>query len=54
MDKGEHLNRQGFERLVRLAFRMNGDGRYRKWPLAEVLGTQNPQRLYAEHLSQDG
>ena len=54
MDKGEHLNRQGFERLVRLAFRMNGDGRYRKWSQTEVLGTQNPQRLYAEHLSQDG
>ena len=47
MSAGEHLTRLGFERLVRLAFDMNGEGRYRKLSLEEVLGIQNPQRLYA-------
>ena len=53
MEAGEHLTRSGFERLVRVAYQMNGRGRYRKWTLPEVLGIQNPQRLYAGHLSQD-
>lgn len=47
MESGEHLAPLGFERLVRLAFQMNDGGRYRKWTLEEVLGIQNPQRLYA-------
>ena len=54
MEVGMHLHRPGFDRLVRLAFQMNGNGRYRRWTLDEVLGIQNPQRLYAEHPSQDG
>ncbi len=54
METGEHLTRLGFERLVHLAFEMNGDGRYRRWTLEEVLGPQNPQRLYAGHPSPDG
>lgn len=45
----EHLERRGFERLVRLAFAMNGGGRYRKTTLGDVVGRENPQRLYAEH-----
>ncbi len=54
MEAGTHLERSGYERLVRLAFRMNGDGRYRKRRLEEVLGTQNPQRLYAGPHPMDG
>ena len=49
MEAGAHHSRSGFERLVRLAFEMNGGGRYRKWALEEVIGNQNPQRLYAGH-----
>ncbi len=52
MEAGTHLTRSGFERLVRLAFEMNGDGRYRRWALGEVIGIQNPQRLYAGHSGQ--
>jgi hypothetical protein len=51
MSAGEHLTRAGFERLVRLAFTMNGRGQYRKVPLVDVVGSENPQRLYAEHLT---
>ena len=54
MEAGAHLNRSGFDRLVRLAFQMNGDGRYRKWKLDEIVEIQNPQRLYAEPPSADG
>ncbi len=54
MEAGKHLTRLGFERLVRLAFEMNGAGRYRRWTLEDVLGPQNPQRLHAGHLSEDG
>jgi hypothetical protein len=54
MEAGEHHSRSGFERLVRLAFEMNGGGRYRKWALGEVIGNQNPQRLYAEHSGDPG
>ena len=52
MEAGTHLSRSGFERLVRLAFEMNGGGRYRRWTLGEVIGIQNPQRLYAGHSGQ--
>jgi hypothetical protein len=47
MEAGVHHSSSGFERLVRLAFEMNGGGRYRRWTLEEVVGAQNPQRLYA-------
>ncbi len=47
MVAGEHLEREGFERLVRLAFTMNGDGRYRRTRIGDVVGGENPQRLYA-------
>jgi hypothetical protein len=30
MERGEHLERGGFERLVAAAVKMNGDGRYRR------------------------
>ncbi len=30
MERGEHLQRSGFERLIALAVKMNGDGRYRR------------------------
>ncbi len=30
MEHGEHLQRSGFERLVAVAVKMNGDGRYRR------------------------
>ncbi|MCA1704216.1 MAG: LAGLIDADG family homing endonuclease, partial [Actinobacteria bacterium] len=49
MAAGEHLERDGFERLVRLAFTMNGGGRYRRWKIEDVIGFENPQRLHAEH-----
>ena len=49
MAAGRHHTREGFEHLSRLAFQMNGAGVYRKWRLEEVIGTQNPQRLYARH-----
>ena len=54
MESGDHLNPLGFERLVRIAFQMNDGGRYRKWTLEEVLGIQNPQRLYARPQSMIG
>jgi len=47
MERDEHLTPFGFERLVRIAFLMNDGGRYRRWTIEEVLGPQNPQRLYA-------
>ena len=53
MEAGVHLERLGFEQLVYKAFAMNGAGRYRQIPLAEILGIQNPQRLYAEHSDQE-
>ena len=49
MEARNHLESTGFERLVLLAFEMNGEGRYRRWTLEDVLGRQNPQRLYARH-----
>ena len=54
MEAGTHHTRSGFERLVQMAFEMNGGGRYRKWSLGEVIGNQNPQRLYAGHPGQTG
>ena len=53
MERGQHLTPLGFERLVRIAFLMNDGGRYRRWTIEEVLGTQNPQRLYAGQGTQD-
>ena len=50
MTAGQHHTRTGFEELVNLAFSMNGAGRYRRWRIEDVIGVQNPQRLYAEHL----
>ena len=47
---GQHRERGEFHRLVRLAFTMNGAGRYRKIALTEVIGNENPQRLHAERL----
>ena len=47
MESGEHQTPFGFDRLVRIAFQMNDGGRYRRWTLEDVLGIQNPQRLYA-------
>ncbi len=38
MTKGEHLERKGFDSLVRIALSMNGEGRYRKWRLDDVIG----------------
>jgi hypothetical protein len=42
MARGEHLEWSGFERLVRLAFTMNGEGRYRRWMLEDVVGPREP------------
>jgi hypothetical protein len=53
MERGIHLTPPGFERLVRIAFQMNEGGRYRRWTIEEVLGNQNPQRLYAGQGSQE-
>jgi hypothetical protein len=49
MEAGEHLSRDGFGRLLRQVFAMNGGGRYRRRRLEDVVGIENPQRLYAEH-----
>ena len=38
MDAGQHLDPDGFERLIRTSLRMNGGGRYRKWSLEDVIG----------------
>ena len=48
MAAGRHHQRASFEELVRMAFTMNGEGRYRKWRLSDVISNQNPQRLHAE------
>jgi hypothetical protein len=48
MAAGRHHERAGYEELVRMAFTMNGEGRYRKWRLTDVISDQNPQRLHAE------
>lgn len=34
----EHLRREGFDRLVRLAYGMNGQGKQRSRPIEQVLG----------------
>ena len=38
MRRKEHLEAEGFERLVRLAFDMNANGKQRARPLEEILG----------------
>ena len=48
MAAGRHRTRADFEVLVEMAFSANGDGAYRRWRLEDVIGSQNPQRLYAE------
>ncbi len=48
MNRRVHLRADGFELLVRQAFTMNGGGRYRRWRLEDVVGSENPQRLHAE------
>jgi hypothetical protein len=40
MAAGAHLERGGFERLVRRAFTMNGEGRYRRFTLDDVVGRE--------------
>ncbi len=50
MRRKEHLEAQGFERLARLAYSMNGVGKQRARTLDEILG--DPQRLYARHPQQ--
>lgn len=43
MASGAHRTRAGFARLVEWAYAINGDGRYRKWRLEDVLeGLQKP------------
>lgn len=40
IDKKEHLTSKGFERLVRIAYSMNQQGKGRKRTLQEILATQ--------------
>ena len=40
MDRGEHRTSAGFERLVRLAYSMNQQGKGRRRTLEEILATQ--------------
>ena len=40
MERKEHLTSQGFERLVRLAYSMNQQGKGRRRTLEEILATQ--------------
>jgi hypothetical protein len=49
MAVGRHHTRTGFDELLKLAHSMNGEGRYRRWQISDVIDVQNPQRLYAEH-----
>ncbi len=37
MERKEHLRREGFEKLVRLAFEMNKSAKHRKYSLDEIL-----------------
>ena len=37
LDRKEHWNREGFERIVKLAFQMNSMGKQRKNKLDEIL-----------------
>lgn len=49
MERGKHLSREGLAGLLKIAFSMNGEGKYRKVNLQEILKEiWNPQRLYAE------
>ena len=48
MAAGRHRTRAGFEEPVEMAFSTNGDGVYRRWRIEDVIGSRNPQRLYAE------
>ncbi len=50
MARGEHLTEEGFLALKAFALTMNGGGKYRT---VHRCSTQNPQRPYAEHESQD-
>src|SRR5690606_39758435 len=43
MDAGKHLTWLGFEQLVRLAHRVNGDGRYRKISVEGVLESRSEE-----------
>ncbi len=47
MARGDHLSAEGFRCLWRRALSMNGSGRYRR--VHRDIGSQNPQRPYAEH-----
>jgi LAGLIDADG endonuclease len=38
MAAGRHMDRDGFTRLVELAYTMNFDGTRRKWRLSDVIG----------------
>ena len=40
MARGEHLHYEGFERLVRIAYSMNQQGKGRRRTLEEILATQ--------------
>ena len=53
MDAGKHLTWLGFEQLVRLAHRVNGDGRYRKISVEEVLESRT-LRDYTPDTPDDG
>ena|SRR3989338_3787502 len=39
MEVGNHLKTKGFKRIVRLAFSMNANGRYRRRKMTDILGT---------------
>ena len=39
MNQNQHLTFEGFEEIVRLAFSMNANGRYRKRKMEEILAT---------------
>ena len=39
MERGEHLHKEGFERLVRIAYSMNQKGKGRKRTMEEILSS---------------
>ena len=44
MRRKEHLDREGFERLVRLAYGMNAAGKQRARPMMEIIGSSETAR----------
>jgi LAGLIDADG endonuclease len=49
MERGEHLEQEGFERLLALAIQMNGDGRYRRTDWSSRILRGHTPDVHAEN-----